>query len=290
VKHFLRLKADTVIATARTASKCKSTETDIQAALNYDGKLMMWELEYGSYASVLSFCSKVAKLDRVDNIMLNARLANTRYELFEGHESNVVVNVISTALLAVLLIPALQQSADRFKSKPMLTVTGSKIYTWAKFPERTASHMIEKLDASKDLSERYQVTKLLQLFAVLEIAKRSPARYPSVIVNIMSPGLVSTDLSRTAHGLERLQLEVLRLLFAWSPEQGGRTLVESATRGSDSHGIMLSEGRLRLPHVEPWIVADEGQKIQQRLWVELSEIIAGIQPEALVGFSEPRGN
>ncbi|KEF56957.1 uncharacterized protein A1O9_07147 [Exophiala aquamarina CBS 119918] len=281
VKHFLRLNASRVVGTARTLSKCEETLAAVESATPDKGRIEIWELEYGSYASVLSFCSRVAKLDRVDNIILNAGVATRDYEVLERHERHITVNVISTTLLAALLLPVLQRSAERFKINPMLTITGSKIYAWSKFPEREASNMIEALNSSRDMSERYQVTKLLQLFAVLEIAERVSQRYPAIIVNTVSPGFVQTDLMRDAKGFEKFTLMAVLKVLAWTSEQGGRTLVESAVRESDSHGVMLSEGRLKLPHVEPWILAEKGCKIQKQLWVELSVIIEAIQPGAL---------
>lgn len=161
VKHFLRLNAAKAIGTARTASKCKEALAEVESATPQKGRAEMWELEYGSYTSVLSFCSRVAELDRVDNIILNAGVATRDYEVLEQHERHITVNVISTTLLATLLLPVLQKSAERFKINPMLTVTGSKIYTWSKFPERKASNMIEALDSSRDMSERYSSTRFI---------------------------------------------------------------------------------------------------------------------------------
>lgn len=62
----------------------------------------------------------------------------------------------------------------------------------------------------------------------------------------MSPGFVATDLMRSAKGFEKVVLMVMLKLLGWTAEQGGRTLVECAVRGPDSHGVMLSEGRLKL--------------------------------------------
>lgn len=154
VKHFLRLNASKVIGTARTDSKCKETLAEMESETPQNGRVEVWELEYGSYASVLSFCSRVAELGRVDNIILNAGVATRDYGVLEQHERHITVNVISSTLLAVLLLPVLQKSAEEFKTNPMLTVTGSKIYTWSRFPERTATNMIEKLNSEKDLTER----------------------------------------------------------------------------------------------------------------------------------------
>lgn len=48
---------------------------------------------------------------------------------------------------------------------------------------------------------RYLVSKLLQLFAVREIADRTANKDPFVIVNSVSPGLCTTNLTRSATGM-----------------------------------------------------------------------------------------
>lgn len=116
-----------------------------------------WELDYGSYASVKQFCSKVAELERVDAVILNAGVGTPKFEIFEENESTIIVNVISTVLLMLLLLPTLRASATRWDIIPTLSVTGSAYHKAAKFPERNAPNSLELLSDPKiaDMSERY---------------------------------------------------------------------------------------------------------------------------------------
>ena len=74
---------------------------EIESATPHQGRLEIWELEYGSYASVLSFCSRVTEMDRVDNIILNPAVASRNYDAPEQH--NGILLSMSSALLFLQL-------------------------------------------------------------------------------------------------------------------------------------------------------------------------------------------
>ena len=59
-----------------------------------------------------------SELERIDILLENAGIATGAFKLVEGHESTVTVNVISTFLLAFLLLPKLQETAQKFNTKP----------------------------------------------------------------------------------------------------------------------------------------------------------------------------
>ena len=84
VKHFVRLKATKVIATVRTAAKGERVRPEIEKETKLAGVVEFWELDYSQYESVRGFCAKVAELDRVDAVVLNAGLATESFELFGG--------------------------------------------------------------------------------------------------------------------------------------------------------------------------------------------------------------
>ncbi|KAI1860077.1 hypothetical protein JX265_010001 [Neoarthrinium moseri] len=61
------------------------------------------------------------RLDRIDALIENAGAAYDRYTLAEDHEASATINVLSTFLLAVLLLPKLKESAKRFLSYHILS-------------------------------------------------------------------------------------------------------------------------------------------------------------------------
>jgi hypothetical protein len=53
---------------------------------------------------------------------------------------------------------------------------------------------------------RYAISKLIQIFAVREIAARMTENRSKVVLNIINPGLVKTELTRNVTGFAKLLL------------------------------------------------------------------------------------
>ena len=96
-----------------------------------------------------------------------------------------------------------------------------------------------------DTVRSYQVTKLLQLLAVREIADQIANKEPFVIINAVDPGLCYTDLTRSATGVTFVAMKVMRALLAWTAEEGGRTLVFASVAGPESHGVYITGCKLQ---------------------------------------------
>jgi retinol dehydrogenase-12 len=83
----------------------------------------------------------------------------------------------------------------------------------------------------------YSVSKLLQVFPVREIAAN---KQPKVVLNMLSPGLCKTALTRNATGMTKVVMAVAKILLARTAEEGSRVLVYAATLGQDPHGLYIS--------------------------------------------------
>ena len=65
-----------------------------------------------SFASVKAFSDRANnELPRLDAVLANAGISTNLYNSAEGFEETLTVNVISTFLLSVLCLPALQRTA-----------------------------------------------------------------------------------------------------------------------------------------------------------------------------------
>ena len=107
----------------------------------------MYELDYSRYASVLAFGTEIAtQLERLDAVVLNAGIATETFAVLEGNESSMTVNVVSTVLLAVLLLPALRASAERWGTEPVMTVVNSGAHAMCEFPERRCENALAVLN------------------------------------------------------------------------------------------------------------------------------------------------
>ncbi|KAL1965183.1 hypothetical protein VTN77DRAFT_5937 [Rasamsonia byssochlamydoides] len=286
VRHFVRLNAKKVIMAVRSIAKGEAAKAEIEAAetktKTTTGVIMeVWELDYARYDSVKAFAARAAAtLDRIDVVVLNAGIATQKFEMFEDNESSITVNVVSTTMLVLLLLPILRSTAEKYRIVPVITITCSAAHTYTAFPERKTPNALATLNDEKtaNMYERYPVSKLLQLLAAREIAERTANTNPFVIINTLSPGLCYTDLNRNAEGMTALVLKVMRALLAWTAEEGSRTLVHATTAGPQSHGIYISGCKVQNNDISPFVVSLEGRKAQKKVWSELVEKLERIQP------------
>lgn len=90
------------------------------------------------------------------------------------------------------------------------------------------------------LYPRYSLSKLLQIFAIRELASLAPVEQTGVVINYVSPGLCKTGLVRYADFSTRIQVEILRALLGRSAEWGSRSILHSIAAGRESHGKYLA--------------------------------------------------
>jgi NAD(P)-dependent dehydrogenase (short-subunit alcohol dehydrogenase family) len=101
------------------------------------------------------------------------------------NEVVVQVNWLSTALLAMLLLPVLEASGA---PAPRLTIVGSETGEWAGFKERGSVPILKALNEERnfDPRNRYYTSKLLVTYFFREFVVR--AGTTCVVVNTANPG------------------------------------------------------------------------------------------------------
>ena len=173
-RHFVRLNAAKVILGVRSMSKGEVAKADIEASTGRKGVVDVYQLDLSSYASVKHFASQISSLPRIDAVVENAavgwinildcytkltleKIAVEKFEMFEDDEATITVNVVSTLLLAVLLLPALRQSAKKFGINPTLATVSSGVHLSIHFPEGKANNIFATLNDEKTakMSDRY---------------------------------------------------------------------------------------------------------------------------------------
>ena len=162
-----------------------------------------------SFASVKAFSDRANnELPRLDDVLANAGISTNLYNSAEGFEETLTVNVISTFLLSVLCLPALQRTAAQTGSATHVTITGSNVHSFADHKQLQAcprGKIFKTLSDEKsgDMAARYFLSKLiLQLCAqeLAEMMRKSGSRYSNVILNVPSPGWCKTPLFRQDDG------------------------------------------------------------------------------------------
>ncbi|KAH8649404.1 retinol dehydrogenase [Tricladium varicosporioides] len=286
VRHMVRLGASQVILACRNIEKGKTAARDIQDTTGCSSKILqVWQLDMCSYTSVLAFADRVrAELPRLDVFCANAGVYNMEFRTTkDGEEETIVTNVISTALLGCLVLPKLRETALKFDTHTHFTITASELYEVAKFKERKAprGQLFAALsDQGKDkgksaISDRYNVSKLLVIFFVKQLATLSPVDANKVIVNCVAPGLCQSELGQKEHVNHAIKLMVK--IIARPTEVGARTIVYGACAGPESHGQYVPD--TKITPTAGLTKGEKGGELQIRVWEELKAKLDGIRSD-----------
>ena len=273
-RHFARLDAAKVILAVRNLDSGEEAKRSIESTTERPGVCEVWQLDLASYASVKAFADRAAKLARLDAVVENAGIATDKYSRAEGDERTITVNVVSTFLLALRLLPKMKATAWQHRTTPRLTIVSSEVHGWTDFPERTSDHLFQTLsdERAANMKARYPTSKLLEVLFVRELAPRMDAS--GVVLNVLNPGLCHSSLSRDSG----IGLEVLKFFLARSTEVGSRTLVAAAAAGAESHGKYMDDGKVNEQGWSAFVRSEEGEKAQKKVWRELTEKLEGIAP------------
>ncbi|KAF9892603.1 hypothetical protein FE257_001005 [Aspergillus nanangensis] len=276
-RHITSLGAAKVILAVRNLAAGREAQQSIEASTGRSGVCEVWELDLASYASVLDFGRRAAELPRLDAVVENAALATQKYERAEGHERTITVNVISTVLLGLLLLPKLRETTQKHHpgQKPRLSVVVSEVHAWTPFPEQRSDRIFEALDdeAHARMHERYPTSKLVVILALREMVRQ--LRDDAVVINMINPGFCHSQLTREVSGIG---IKAFKMALARSTEEGSRTLVAGAAAGPESHGQYMDCGVADSAGFSSFVRSDDGKKVQEHIWRELSEILEEIQP------------
>ncbi|CAD6578940.1 MAG: hypothetical protein ASARMPRED_008899 [Alectoria sarmentosa] len=278
-RWMVRLGASQVILACRNVVKAEAAARDIQATtLCSSDTLQVWHLDMSSYISVQVFSDRVkTELPRVDVFIANAGLGTRTFRMTEDNEETVTTNVVSTSLLAFLLHPKLRETATKYSTQTHFTVVGSELYEVAKFKESKApdGQLFATLnDKSKaNMFDRYNVSKLLVMFIVKQIALLSPISSSEVIVNCVAPGFCHSELHRE---LDNRAARIAIKLLARPTEVGARTLVHGASVGPESHGHYVPD--CKITPTAGLTKGEAGVELQSRVWVELRQKLEAIRP------------
>lgn len=247
---FVRLDAQRVIIASRNTTKGEAAKAEIVKQYGHKDRIDVWQLEMDDYDSVRRFADKAAALERLDMAVLNAGVCMNKYRTSRyGWEETLQVNTISTAMLALLLLPKLKQArTDDFV--PVLELVGSTLYS--KVDKKKLSQHRETLNLLETYSkveqysglESYNVSKLFLMHVLRELARMVD---PAVtLVTSTDPGPCGSDLGRDFdHPLLRyVAVPIMHRIFR-TPEQGSRTLVSAAVLGPEAHGGFWAHDKIQ---------------------------------------------
>ncbi|KAI0837309.1 NAD(P)-binding protein [Hypoxylon sp. FL0890] len=300
--HFVNLGAEEVIITSRDSTRAKNALAAIERETGgcSKGRVRVMDLDMNRYSSVVAFAREIKKVRQgrggADYVILNAGLSGVDFKLGdEGWEQNIQVNVLSTALLGLLLLPWMKAERAQRSAPAHLAVVGSSrhlepnIQEWMEWATGPGIlRHFNKLENWPGADGMYATTKLMVQYAVSELAKMAfgPGGRPEVIINAMCPGIVSSNLPR--HFTDKgkgyaIGIIIFFSLFGKSPSNGARTYAATGLTKESEHGKFIrfydSEADYQ-KRVEKVLTGEAGRKMQAQVWSEMKADFIAKVPEA----------
>jgi NAD(P)-dependent dehydrogenase (short-subunit alcohol dehydrogenase family) len=236
----------------RSRQRGEDAKAQICHRSGYDAaNVQIYQVDMGSFESVKLFAKSLsAEEPRLDIAILNAGMAAPSYQLSpDGYEMSLQVNVLSTSLLAVLLLPKLQQSAQLTGSPSHLEFVGSVGHRMVRPTALDAvlddnnAGLLNHVNDKKyfGIQETYCMTKLLLMYVMEGLVSATQRNHiDDVIITTCCPNLCRTNLGREFNSLMNLANSLFQLIFARTAEEGSRILVSGTALGKDAHGMFWS--------------------------------------------------
>ncbi|KAF7558902.1 hypothetical protein G7046_g5264 [Stylonectria norvegica] len=279
-KHLVEFKSKKVIIAVRNLKAGEEAKAKIEEATGNTGIAEVWELDLASYDSVKAFAKKASTLDRIDAVIENAAVAMSQRAVSEDHITPVTVNVFSTFLLAVLLLPKLSESAEKFGIVPHLAIIASGAgFDFGDDWKKIKQDPIAAMDAEDYVTMKtYPMTKIVEIVAGRHLAALAPVSRTGVVINFTCPGLCKTELSRNAPTAFKEMIAKQHAEYGRTAEDGSRTLLYAAVAGKESHGCLLDSAAIGEHRLPEWIVSEEGKEDQKRIWEGIAKELETIAP------------
>ncbi|KAL8335035.1 hypothetical protein RB598_009303 [Gaeumannomyces tritici] len=310
--HVVGLGAAAVSITCRDAARGEAARKRIVQAAEVAAKkagggaaaaeVRVLELDMSVYSSVVAFADTLKRDFAADGgfdwICLNAGVIDASWSQSpEGWVPTLQVNVLSTVLLAQLLLPWLKSLRAARERPAHLTLVGSGVHLHvdvSKWPALAAKSggILKHFGAKENFngSGLYAVSKLVLQHALVELARAAsdhPAAgvgRPDVVVNTCCPGMVRTEISRSMKEesiVVRLGEPLVMALLSQSPEVGARTYLAAGLTAESENGKFIckyiSDKDYEKESV-PVLTSETGQKVHKLLWDEIQQELSSKVP------------
>ena len=247
-RQLLGLGLSRLILAVRNEEKGKAAAAKLSP--DDPDRVAVWHLDLSDYDSVVAFAERAKTLHRLDIAVLNAGMcpANRVFNEKTGHDEIIQVNYLSTALLAILLLPVVKATRPNQPAASRITFTSSEVAAWAKFRPGQETPILATLDKKEDgvdTVDKMFVSKLLGQMFLHKLAQRVSASV--AVINAASPGSVhdsefNRELDKTAAGAVA---KLVMRRVANTAAVGARMMTDAAVnRGEEVHGQFLSFQKL----------------------------------------------
>jgi NAD(P)-dependent dehydrogenase (short-subunit alcohol dehydrogenase family) len=240
-RHFLRLHLTRLIMGARSLQKGEAAASTLRLEFP-DAQIEVWQLDMESFRSVQAFVAKIdQEMDRLHIAVLNAGLGKNRFERVEEggrREATLQVNYLSTALLAILLIPKMKPSAS--SSGPgRLSIVSSDSSLGVNLEDPGEGGLLDSLDRPDQFDSFKQYTKSKLLITMFGARLAEVVSPDDVIINSCNPGATKGTgfLDSNDSWLIKMIMGLMFRLLVRTAEDASRIYVHaSLVLGKESHG------------------------------------------------------
>lgn len=149
-RYMLKLNASHIILGVRNLPKGQAAKEELQASTGKTTPIDVFQLDMENYESVKAFAASLSALPRVDVAILNAGKMDQEFYIAEKDESTITVNVVSTMLLALLILPKLRESAGDGSPVPRLVIVASDRHVMTNLPEWKTPNTFDTLRAATE--------------------------------------------------------------------------------------------------------------------------------------------
>ncbi|KAG8169836.1 hypothetical protein KVR01_000581 [Diaporthe batatas] len=270
-RQFLRLGISHLIMGVRSQAKGDTAAEKLRGEFP-EATVSVWTLDMESYDSIRSFADRCQTLPRIDIVVLNAGVQKPSFATVAGtnHEAMLQVNYLSTALLAILLLPVLKSkkaSAGAIRP-PTLSLVGSDLAYMYPVDMDNKSPILQQFDNPKafDQLPTYSKTKLLVLLFVSKLADYVDPE--EVLVNVTNPSMTKgTQMFQNNPVYFQKIMGVLNSMMGRPVEVAASNYVHSTVvLGKESHGSFTANWTIK-PYPKTWYTG-KGREYLQRLWEE----------------------
>ncbi|KAI9101803.1 hypothetical protein DFS34DRAFT_611621 [Phlyctochytrium arcticum] len=302
--HLLSGNIKKVIITSRSPEKgeaarqllLKDAEGDRKAN---ESRVEVWALDMNSYASIHQFVDRVNTLPALDLLYLNAGVFVTRLERAPtGYESTIQVNILSTSLLALLLLPKLiaqgKQTVSGPDDVPRLIITSSGLHAVAALPkgfDLASQNLIDTYNDEKIWkgreeatgNELYAISKLYNIVLAQSILPLIPSispksSSPSVIVSTTCPGFCESELIREPG----VFINMFRWIFGRTALYGALSLAMAGQTPPEETGLFVWDGTRT--YSGGLSAGPNAEKLRAKLWAEVVSVLKKQEPNLKLTF------
>ncbi|KUL86305.1 hypothetical protein ZTR_08593 [Talaromyces verruculosus] len=267
-RQLLELGLSHLVMAVRSLHKGEAAASKLRERFP-EANITVWMLDMESYDSVRAFAAQCESLPHIDIAILNAGLMQSEYAVAPStkHEVTLQVNYLSTALLAIMLLPKLKAGRTQGGSQPpVLSIVGSDLMYSAKF--KPVGPILGQFEDRKtfDGTSAYAKSKMLQMIFVSKLAEF--VNPDDVLVNVSNPGMTAgTSFFQDHPAIVQKIMFILQWIFARPVDVGATAYLDAVlVQGINGHGSFLSDWTIK-PY--PGIFyTKSGDEFKEKVWQE----------------------